>query len=79
MSPDLSRLDERLNRIFGQNRSLLSPAGRDALDREEERWVVARRRCGPDHRCVEDFYRDRIAELAEELGEARRDVRAKPP
>ena len=71
MSPELSRLDERLDRIFGQNRQLLSPAGRNALDREEERWVVARRHCGPDHSCIEDFYRDRIAELAARLGEAR--------
>jgi uncharacterized protein YecT (DUF1311 family) len=76
MNPDLSRLDERLNRIFGQNRNLLSAAGRNALDREEERWVVARRRCGPDHRCIEDSYRDRIGELGERLGEARRDDRA---
>ena len=71
MSPELSRLDERLDRIFGQNRRLLSPSGRNALDREEERWVVARRRCGPDHQCVEDFYRDRIAELAERLRRGR--------
>jgi uncharacterized protein YecT (DUF1311 family) len=74
-SPELSRLDERLNRIFGRTRNLLSPSGRNALDREEERWVVARRRCGPDHQCVEDFYRDRIAELAERFGQARGDAR----
>src|SRR3954470_16142673 len=75
MSPELSRLDERLNRIFGQTRRLLSPSGRNALDREEERWVVARRRCGPDHQCVEDFYRDRIAERAYRFGEVRGEVR----
>ena len=78
-SPELSRLDERLDRIFGQNRRLLSQAGRDALDREEERWVVARRRCGPDHRCVEDFYRRPHRRADRELGEARGDDRGRRP
>ena len=74
-SPELSNLDERLDWIFRQNMRLLSKPGRDALDREEERWVVARRRCGGDHRCVEGFYRGRIGELTERLGEARDDAR----
>jgi uncharacterized protein YecT (DUF1311 family) len=73
-SPELSNLDERLDGIFRQNLRLLSKAGRDALDREEERWVVARRRCGRDYRCVEGFYRSRIGELSERLGEARDDT-----
>ena len=72
-SPELSMLDERLDRIFRGNMRLLSPAGRDALDREEERWVVARRRCGWNHSCIEHFYRRRIAELAERLGDNRRE------
>jgi len=74
-SPELSNLDERLDWIFRQNMRLLSKPGREALDREEERWVVARRRCGGDHRCVEGFYRGRIGELTERLGEARDDAR----
>src|SRR3954447_16328005 len=74
-SPQLSMLDERLDWTFRQNMRLLSKPGRDALDREEERWVVARRRCGGDHRCVEGFYRGRIGELTERLGVARNDDR----
>ena len=77
-SPRLSMLDERLDWIFRQNMRLLSKPGRDALDREEERWVVARRRCGSDHRCVEGFYRSRIGNLTERLGEARNDDRDEP-
>jgi uncharacterized protein YecT (DUF1311 family) len=77
-SPHLSMLDERLDWIFRQNMRLLAKPGRDALDREEERWVVARRRCGGDHRCVEGFYRSRIGELTERLGEARNDDRDEP-
>src|SRR4051795_6088627 len=75
MSPDLSRLDERLDRVFGQTRDQLSPAGGSELDREEERWVIGRRRCGPDHRCIEDFYRGRIGELAGRLDDARDEAR----
>jgi uncharacterized protein YecT (DUF1311 family) len=78
MSPELSTLDERLDRVFRQNMRLLSKPGRDALDREEERWVVARRHCGPDHHCIEGFYRSRIGELAERLGEARGEDRREP-
>src|SRR3954469_4334254 len=77
-SPQLSMLDERLDWIFRQNMRLLSKPGRDALDREEEQWVVARRRCGSDHRCVEGFYRSRIGDLTERLGEARKDDRDVP-
>ena len=77
-SPRLSMLDERLDWIFRQNMRLLAKPGRDALDREEERWVVARRRCGSDHRCVEGFYRSRIGELTGRLGEARDDDRDEP-
>ena len=71
-------LDERLDWIFRQNMRLLAKPGRDALDREEERWVVARRRCGSDPRCVEGFYRSRIGELTGRLGEARDDDRDEP-
>src|SRR5690242_8067919 len=74
-SPQLSMLDERLDWIFRQNMRLLAKPGRDALDREEEQWVVARRRCGSDHRCVESFYRSRIGELTARVGEARDDDR----
>src|SRR4051812_10817544 len=77
-SPRLSMLDERLDWIFRQNMRLLAKPGRDALDREEERWVVARRRCGSDHRCVEGFYRSRIGELTGRLGEPRDDDRDEP-
>ena len=77
-SPRLSMLDERLDWIFRQNMRLLAKPGRDALDREEERWVVARRRCGSDPRCVEGFYRSRIGELTGRLGEARDDDRDEP-
>jgi len=78
-SPDLSSLDERLNWIYRQNMRLLSAVERNSLDRDEERWVVTRRRCGADHRCIEGFYRSRIGELSARLGEGRGDDRGEPP
>jgi uncharacterized protein len=69
-NPELSTLDERLNAIYGQNMRHLSEAERRALDRQEEQWVIARRRCGGRYRCVEGFYHSRIDELVGRLGDA---------
>src|SRR4051812_3261816 len=66
---ELSVLDERLNGIFSRNMRHLSPPERRALDREEEQWVIARRRCGMQYRCIEAFYHRRIDELADRLGD----------
>lgn len=75
-SPELSRLDERLDRVFRQNMSRLSRAEQRALDREEERWVISRRRCGRNYGCIEVHYEDRIDELTERLRGLRGDAPA---
>lgn len=62
--PVLSRLDEELAEAYGRAMRRLSRREAARLDREEEAWVVARRRCGADDRCIERAYRDRIGELA---------------
>src|SRR4051794_41100760 len=67
-NPELATLDERLNAIYSRNMRHLSEAERRALDRQEEQWVIARRRCGARYRCVEAFYHTRIDELADRLG-----------
>jgi uncharacterized protein len=77
-SPELSWLDERLDRVFRQNMSLLSRAERRALDREEERWVVSRRRCGANHGCIEAHYRARIDELTDRLAGHRGELSRAP-
>lgn len=66
-SPELSGLDERLAHVFRQNMNRLSRAEQRALDREEERWVVSRRRCGRNYDCIAAHYDARIGELTERL------------
>jgi uncharacterized protein len=61
--PPLGRLDSELATLFGHVSSRLPPPQRAALSREETAWVVARRRCGDDGRCIADFYGRRIQRL----------------
>lgn len=56
----LSRLDERLSRVFYE---LRSEVGGARLDAEQDRWLRSRRSCGRDAGCIEDAYRGRIREL----------------
>jgi uncharacterized protein len=62
-APPLGRLDSGLAGLFGHVISRLPPSQRAALKREETGWVVARRRCGDDGRCIAGFYRRRIQQL----------------
>ncbi len=59
----LGRLDSQLAALFGHVISELPPPRRAALKRQETAWVVARRHCGHDGRCIAGFYGDRIQKL----------------
>jgi len=63
----LAKLDEALASVY-RRLMLRLPKGEDVrLDRDEEAFVVARRRCGEQRACIEQRYRDRIRELEEAL------------
>jgi uncharacterized protein len=66
--PALAKLDEELASVY-RRLILRLPRGQgERLDRDEEAFVVLRRRCGEQRACIEQKYRDRIRELEQALG-----------
>jgi uncharacterized protein len=61
--PRLGRLDSELATLFGHVISRLPRPQQAALKREETGWVVARRRCGDDRRCIAGSYGRRMQKL----------------
>jgi uncharacterized protein len=61
--PLLGQLDEELASIYRRILLNLPRAERGELDRNEDAFVIARRRCGADRACIEQSYRRRIREL----------------
>lgn len=59
----LSRLDERMSRLFYRVRDSLDRGERADLDADQDNWLRSRRRCGRDPDCLEMAYRRRIREL----------------
>jgi uncharacterized protein len=57
----------------------LPSAERDELDKNEDAFVVARRRCAGNRGCIEQSYRERIQELQATLLERDPDARAAMP
>lgn len=66
---DLSKLDDQLAAVFARAMRLTPPDRRTALQQQETRWVVTRRRCGSDDACIAQSYRDRMAALTDRTGE----------
>jgi uncharacterized protein len=62
--PGLSRLDERLASRFFRLRDNLSGPEQARLERDEDAWLGARRRCGSSRACIAGAYRARISELS---------------
>jgi uncharacterized protein len=62
--PGLSRLDERLASRFFRLRDNLSGPEQARLERDEDAWLGARRRCGSSRACIAEAYRARISELS---------------
>ena len=61
---DLSKLDEQMSSIFFTRRNRATPAVRAALDADQADWLVSRRACGRDYRCVRAAYVVRMDELS---------------
>jgi uncharacterized protein len=61
--PELSRLDERMSRLFFDVRDSVGGRGQAALDAEQAEWLESRRSCRRNPDCIEDAYRQRIREL----------------
>jgi uncharacterized protein len=68
--PSLGQLDEELASIYRRVLLNLPRAERAELDKNEDRFVIARRRCGADRACIEQSYRRRIQELQASLPDA---------
>jgi uncharacterized protein len=65
--PGLAKLDEELASVYRRLILRLARDGGERLDRAEEAFVVARRKCGEQRACIEQKYRDRIRELKSAL------------
>lgn len=61
--PVLSRLDERMSRLFFEVRDAVWGRERAALDADQAEWLESRRSCRRDPECIEGTYRQRIREL----------------
>ena len=61
--PGLAKLDEELASVYRRLILRLSRGEGEQLDRAEEAFVIARRKCGAQRACIEQKYRDRIREL----------------
>jgi uncharacterized protein len=74
--PGLGQLDQQLADVY--RRVMLKLPRRDAeeLDKHEDLFVTARRRCGENRACIEQSYRNRIQELQSVLPEGESDRKA---
>jgi len=74
--PGLGQLDQHLADVY--RRVMLKLPRRDAeeLDKHEDLFVTARRRCGENRACIEQSYRNRIQELQSALPEGESDWKA---
>ena len=61
--PELSRLDERMSRLFFEVRDAVGGRERAGLDADQAEWLESRRACRRNADCIEDAYRQRIREL----------------
>ncbi|MGH6834133.1 MAG: tetratricopeptide repeat protein [Methylocella sp.] len=62
-SPELSRLDAELAKLFWAKMAELKGSSADDARRRQYDWGVARNQCGADIACAEASYQRRIAEL----------------
>jgi uncharacterized protein len=65
--PALAKLDEELASVYGRLILRFSRGEGEQLDRAEEAFVIARRKCDAQRACIEQKYGDRIRELKSAL------------
>jgi uncharacterized caspase-like protein/uncharacterized protein len=60
-NPELSILDNELDRLYSRTAKKSNPTQKQALLSEQRRWLELRDACSTDVRCLENQYRTRIA------------------
>jgi uncharacterized protein len=63
--PQLSRLDEELSAVYARVRNRTRGSDLEELTAEQASWLRGRKECSRDYRCIESYYRRRIAQLRE--------------
>lgn len=71
----LQSLDDELNAIYEDAMANVPESGRLGLRDDQREWIDARANCGHRARCIEQLYRDRIAELQDASRDASRPPR----
>jgi uncharacterized protein len=69
----LAQVDQELASLKRQRKEQHHKAERDEADDNETPFLNARRRCGENHACIEQSYRNRIRELTQSLPEDERE------
>jgi len=69
----LAKLDQDLASLQRQRKEKRHKAERDPVDDNETAFLNARRRCGENHACIAQSYRNRIQELSQSLSEEGRE------
>ena len=65
--PALGRLDQELSSVYRRLMLKLPKRESEQLDKDEDAFVLTRRRCGHHRDCIERSYRNRIRQLEEAL------------
>jgi uncharacterized protein len=74
--PALGQLDQELASVYRRVMLKLPRREAEALDKNEDTFVIARRRCGDHRACIEQSYRNRIQELQAAVPEDESDRQA---
>ena len=77
--PALGRLDDQLTSVYNGVYQRLPPEAQHRLDRDEDAWVIERRRCGADPGCITEAYRRRMATLQDANAASGTQPRNPPP
>ena len=64
----LGRLDDQLTSAYNNVYRRLPPDAQRRLDRDEDAWLLQRRQCGADPRCLTEAYQQRMSALQGEIG-----------
>jgi uncharacterized protein len=62
---DLSAADREMTKLYAANVKATHSTYRDYLQQTQTAWLISRRGCGYDAKCIDKLYEDRIAELGD--------------
>jgi uncharacterized protein len=63
-TPELSRLDREMARLYSEAMNYYRGGSRDSIRRDQAAWLNSRHRCGCDANCIKDAYNRRCNRLA---------------